>query len=150
MPPMPNPAADPDLAAALGPLATASTLPPRCYVDPAVYAREVERIFRREWICVGREDEIAAPGDHFAFTLFGDPLVAVRGDDGAIRVLSRVCRHRWMPVVEGRGNRRSFQCPYHLWTYALDGRLLGAPEMQRAEGFERASCRLPALRVETW
>lgn len=139
-----------DLAAALRPLADASTLPPRCYVDPALYALEVERIFRREWICVGREDEIAAPGDHFAFTLFGDPLVAVRGDDREIRVLSRVCRHRWMPVVEGRGNRRSFQCPYHLWTYALDGRLLGAPDMERADGFDRASCRLPALRVECW
>jgi phenylpropionate dioxygenase-like ring-hydroxylating dioxygenase large terminal subunit len=134
----------------LAPLARASTLPPSCYVDPAFWQLELERIFRREWLCIGRVDQLARAGDYFAFELLGEPLVAVRGDDGEIRVLSSVCRHRWMPVALGRGNRRSFQCPYHLWTYALDGRLLGAPEMQRAEGFERADCRLPALRVETW
>ncbi len=139
-----------DLAAARRPLEKASALPARCYLDPELYALEVERIFRREWLCVGRIDQLARPGDYFAFELLGDPLVAVRGEDGEIRVLSRVCRHRSMPVVSGSGNRRSFQCPYHLWTYALDGRLLGAPDMQRAEGFERGACRLPALRVEIW
>jgi phenylpropionate dioxygenase-like ring-hydroxylating dioxygenase large terminal subunit len=143
-------AAAPDLRAARLPLPNASALPARCYTDPAVYEREVERIFRREWLCIGREDELAIPGDYRSFELLGDPLVAVRGDDGAIRVLSRVCRHRSMPVVEGAGNRRSFQCPYHLWTYALDGRLLGAPDMQRAEGFDRAQCALPSLPVEIW
>jgi len=133
------------------PLAQASTLPPRCYVDPAFYAREEERCFRAEWIPVAREDQLAEPGDYLAFDLLGEPLVAVRGDDRALRVLSRVCRHRWMPVVaEGSGRRRSFQCPYHLWTYALDGRLIGAPDMERAEGFERAHCRLPAVAVECW
>jgi phenylpropionate dioxygenase-like ring-hydroxylating dioxygenase large terminal subunit len=130
--------------------ANATTLPPSSYTDPAVYEREVERIFRRDWICVGRADQLEKAGDFFCLDLFGEPLVAVRGDDGEIRVLSRVCRHRWMPVVAGSGNRRSFQCPYHLWTYALDGRLLGAPEMERAAGFERSSCRLPSLRVELW
>lgn len=75
----------------------------------------------------------------------------MRRDDGVIRVLSRVCRHRWMPVVaDGRGHRRFFQCPHHLWTYALDGRLVGAPDMDRTPGFDRAQCRLPSLRVETW
>ena len=136
--------------AALRPLAEAATLPPRAYRDPAIYATEVERIFRREWLCVARADQLAKPGDFFSFELFGDPLVAVRGDDGEIRVLSRICRHRWMPVVSGSGNRRSFQCPYHLWSYALDGQLLGAPEMNRAAGFDRSACRLPSLRVEIW
>lgn len=145
-----GPPPDPPRSSGHEPLARATTLPPRCYTDPSFYALEVERIFRREWLCVAREDELPAPGDYLAFTLLDEPLVAVRGDDGAIRVLSRVCRHRWMPVVEGRGNRRSFQCPYHLWTYGLDGRLVGAPDMERAEGFRRADCQLPALRVETW
>jgi phenylpropionate dioxygenase-like ring-hydroxylating dioxygenase large terminal subunit len=139
-----------DLRAARLPLAQASALPARCYTDPELYAREVETIFRREWLCIGREDQLPRAGDYRSFELLGEPLVAVRCDDGAIRVLSRVCRHRWMPVVEGAGNRRSFQCPYHLWTYALDGRLVGAPDMQRAEGFDRAACRLPSLAVETW
>jgi phenylpropionate dioxygenase-like ring-hydroxylating dioxygenase large terminal subunit len=139
-----------DLEAPRLPLARASALPTRFYLDPALYALEVERIFRREWLCVGRADQLARPGDYFTFELLGDLLVAVRGDDGAIRVLSRVCRHRSMPVVSGSGNRRSFQCPYHLWTYALDGQLLGAPDMQRAEGFEKGGCRLPSLPVEIW
>jgi phenylpropionate dioxygenase-like ring-hydroxylating dioxygenase large terminal subunit len=139
-----------DPAAARGPLERASSLPPRCYLDPVFYQLEVERIFRREWLCVGREDQLPQPGDYFAFERLGDPLVVVRGEDGAIRVLSRVCRHRSMPVVEGRGNRRSFQCPYHLWTYALDGKLVGAPGMQQAQGFERERCRLPELKVECW
>jgi phenylpropionate dioxygenase-like ring-hydroxylating dioxygenase large terminal subunit len=139
-----------EFRAARLPLFQASALPARCYTDAAFHAREIDAIFRREWLCVGREDELPRAGDYKSFDLLGDPLVAVRGDDGAIRVLSRVCRHRSMPVVEGAGNRRSFQCPYHLWTYALDGRLLGAPDMQRAEGFDRAACRLPALAVETW
>lgn len=128
-----------------------TTLPPRSYTEPALFERERERLFRREWICVARADQLAAAGDYVAFELCGDPLVAVRGDDGAIRVLSRVCRHRWMPVVaDGRGNRRSFQCPYHLWTYGLDGRLIGAPDMQQAAGFDRAQCALPSLPVEIW
>lgn len=127
------------------------TAPPRDYVDPAHYAREVESVFRRGWIAVARCDQLASPGDYLTLDLLGEPLVAVRGDDGAIRVLSRVCRHRWMPVVaDGRGHRRSFQCPYHLWTYALDGRLVGAPDMEKTPGFDRSRCGLPSLRVETW
>jgi phenylpropionate dioxygenase-like ring-hydroxylating dioxygenase large terminal subunit len=124
------------------------TLAPRCYRDAAFYALEEERLFRRGWHCVAREDQIAAPGDYRAFELFGEPLVGVRDEHGTLRVLSRVCRHRWMPVVEGCGNRRSFQCPYHLWTYGLDGRLRAAPEMDLTEGFERDAVRLPELRVE--
>lgn len=134
--------------AAARPFARAETLPPRWYRDPGVFALEEERIFRRDWLCVGREDQLPEPGDYFAFELLGEPLVAVRDEAGALRVLSNVCRHRWMPVATGRGNRRSFQCPYHLWSYGLDGRLRGAPEMDRSEGFDRAACRLPELRVE--
>ena len=126
----------------------ASTLPPRCYVDPGFYAREAESIFRREWHCVARVDQLPEPGSYLAFDLVGEPLVAVRDLAGRLRVLSRVCRHRWMPVVEGRGRARAFQCPYHRWTYGLDGALLGAPEMDRSEGFERARCRLPERPVE--
>jgi phenylpropionate dioxygenase-like ring-hydroxylating dioxygenase large terminal subunit len=136
------------LPASLAPLERARTLPPACYLDAAFYALEEERLFRRDWLAVGRADQLPEPGDYFAFELLGEPLVAVRDEAGTLRVLSRVCRHRYMPVVEGRGNRRSFQCPYHLWTYGLDGRLRGAPEMDRSAAFERASCRLPELRVE--
>jgi phenylpropionate dioxygenase-like ring-hydroxylating dioxygenase large terminal subunit len=134
--------------ALLAPFEKASTLPPRWYVDPALYEREVERVFRREWLCVARADQLPRPGSYLAFDLLGEPLVALRDLEGRLRVLSRVCRHRAMPVVAGRGEARALQCPYHRWTYALDGRLLAAPEMDRTEGFERERCRLPALRVE--
>lgn len=127
------------------------TLAPSAYADPAIWQSEVERVLRPGWTPVARVDQLAAPGDYVAFELFGDPLVAVRGDDGELRVLSRVCRHRWMPVVgDGAGRRRSFQCPYHRWTYGLDGRLLGAPDMEATPGFTRAGCRLPSLRTEVW
>jgi phenylpropionate dioxygenase-like ring-hydroxylating dioxygenase large terminal subunit len=132
----------------LAPFEKASTLPPRWYLDPALYEREVERVFRREWLCVARADQLPRPGSYLALDLLGEPLVALRDLEGELRVLSRVCRHRAMPVVSGRGEARALQCPYHRWTYALDGRLLAAPEMDRTEGFEREGCRLPSLGVE--
>ncbi len=138
-----------ELAAVRRPLAQASTLPPRYYTDPEVYAREVERIFRREWLSIGRVDQLARSGDFFCVDIFDEPLVAVRDGDG-VRVLSRVCRHRGMPVVEGAGNCENFRCPYHTWTYALDGRLLAAPEMRRVGEFDRAAIRLPEVRSEIW
>jgi phenylpropionate dioxygenase-like ring-hydroxylating dioxygenase large terminal subunit len=125
-------------------------LPPACYAAPEFYALEVERIFRRQWLLIGRVDEVPEPGDYRCLDLLGEPLVVVRDFGGAVRVLSRVCRHRAMEVVEGAGHARSFVCPYHSWSYALDGRLLSAPEMAATPGFDLASCRLPALRHEVW
>src|SRR5690242_16932607 len=102
------------------PLSQARGLPPRAYTDPAAYASEVERMFRREWISVARVDQVARPGDYVCVDLFDEPLVVTRAADGAIRVLSRVCRHRGMLVASGSGHRQSLQCPYHAWTYGLD------------------------------
>jgi phenylpropionate dioxygenase-like ring-hydroxylating dioxygenase large terminal subunit len=139
-----------EIAAVRAPLERASTLPPRCYRESAFYELEVEHVLRKQWLSVGRVDQLAKPGDFFTIDLLGEPLILVRDKDGEIRALSNVCAHRWMPVAEGNGNRNSFQCPYHYWTYGLDGRLIGAPEMQRADGFDRSSCALPSLRVELW
>ncbi|MEN8183890.1 MAG: aromatic ring-hydroxylating dioxygenase subunit alpha [Myxococcota bacterium] len=139
-----------ELEAVRKPATAASSLPPRAYTDPEVYALEVERIFMKEWLCVGRTDQIPKPGDYFTIDLVGEPLVVARDKEGRLRVLSRVCRHRWMSVVEGSGNTNSFQCPYHSWTYGLDGRLIGAPEMEQAEAFSRSDCHLPEVRSEIW
>jgi phenylpropionate dioxygenase-like ring-hydroxylating dioxygenase large terminal subunit len=125
-------------------------LAPACYVSEEFYRLEVERIFRKEWLLLGRVDEVGQPGDFLSVDLFGEPLVAVRDTGGEVRVLSRVCRHRGMLVVSGRGHARSFVCPYHTWSYALDGRLLAAPEMSQTAGFDPAGCRLPRLRTEVW
>lgn len=135
---------------ALKPLREAQTLPPWCYTSREFYEFEVRQILLKEWVCVGRADQIPHPGDYFTLRLFGEPLVAVRDLDGEIRVLSTVCRHRGMEVVEGRGNLRSFECPYHAWTYSLRGDLIGAPEMGKSAGFDRKSCALPSLRMEEW
>jgi len=125
-------------------------LAPDWYTSESAWQREVEYIWRREWHCIGRADQVSAPGDFLCFDLIGEPLVLMRGADGIARVLSRVCRHRAMLVLEGAGNTDAIVCPYHAWTYALDGRLRGAPEMHRTPGFDRASCRLPEIRSEIW
>jgi phenylpropionate dioxygenase-like ring-hydroxylating dioxygenase large terminal subunit len=133
---------------------SALSLPPELYWRPDVYALERERIFARDWSCVGHVDQVRAPGDWLKAELAGEPLVIVRDAGGRLRALSRVCRHRSIDLLcesEGpQGNAERFECPYHLWSYALDGRLVGAPEMRGAAGFERASVRLPEFPLEVW
>ncbi len=137
-------------------------LPPRCYTDPDFYELEKERVFRRSWLAVGRVDQVAEPGDYFSLDLFGEPIIVCRDRGGDLRALSNVCTHRWMRLVghppdarfpfkaDACGHRNSFQCPYHLWSFDLDGRLVGAPGMEEAEGFDKADHGLPRFAVETW
>ena len=132
------------------PLAESWTLPPAAYIEPAVFAAEVRTTFARDWVCVGRTDQIPEPGDYLSVDLVDQPLVITRSDDGELHALSRVCLHRAMPLVEGAGNARRLVCPYHNWTYELDGRLRAAPMMDGVTDFEPAQCRLPELRLETW
>jgi phenylpropionate dioxygenase-like ring-hydroxylating dioxygenase large terminal subunit len=131
-------------------VAKALTLPAELYTSEAVLAFEKEAIFTREWLCVGRADRIPEPGDWFTTVLVDEPLVVVRDKEGEVRCLSAVCQHRAMQVCDGAGNSSTLKCPYHHWNYALDGRLLGAPAMERTEGFDKADFGLPQLRVEQW
>ena len=96
----------------------ARTLPPEAYRSPELYELEIEKVFRKEWVCIGRADEVSEPGDFVSVTLVGEPLVLTRDHEGTLHVLSRVCRHRWAEVCEGIGNASRLQCPYHHWTYA--------------------------------
>src|SRR5690606_33194072 len=80
----------------------------------------------------------------------GEPLLIVRGKDGAVRALSAVCRHRWMLLGNGAESSGTIACPYHKWTYALDGSLMAAPLMDKAEGFSREDCALPSFACEIW
>ncbi len=139
-----------EMARVTAPLERAWTLPPAAYTEPAVFAAEAARIFQREWQCVARADQVADPGDFRCVDLLDQPVVVVRGQDGRIRTFSRICLHRAMPVAEGSGNATRFVCPYHHWTYELDGRLRSAPMMEGAEGFAPSECRLPQLRTEVW
>lgn len=126
------------------------TMPAAFYTDADWLALETERLFRREWLCVGRVEEADRPGRYFTYTLAGEPLVIAHGRDGRIRALSNVCRHRGALVATGSGEGRRLLCPYHHWAYELDGRLAAAPDMAERADFRLADCRLPEFPCETW
>ena len=138
------------------PLEDAIALPAATYTDPDFYHWEVEHIFKKQWLCVGHISQVPKVGDYLNLDLLGERLVIVRDRDNGINVLSRVCMHRGMDLMPGafghptQGNRRSFVCPYHHWSYALDGSLMGAPEMEKNVGFNQQQYRLPAFRSEVW
>ena len=126
------------------------TMPKNYYTSPAVLELEREHLFGREWICIGRVEEIAKPGDYMAFQLCDEPIVAVRGEDGKVRVLSNVCRHRGTLLAQGKGHGHRLVCPYHHWSYDLEGKLTGAPRMDAHKSFEKSDCHLPQFASEEW
>ncbi|MGE4337191.1 MAG: Rieske 2Fe-2S domain-containing protein, partial [Pigmentiphaga sp.] len=127
-----------------------SMLPARCYHDEAIYHYEVEHVLKKNWLCVGRWDWAEKPGDYFTTRMFGESIVIARGKDNELRALINVCQHRWAQIVpEGRGNAKLFVCPFHGWTYDLDGRLR-AVAARNIPGFDKSSCRMPSLRLEVW
>ena len=128
----------------------AESLPPACYVDAEFYAFEKEALFTHEWLCVGREAWVMAPGDYFTTTVVNEPIVVARTRAGELKAMSSVCQHRAMLVAEGSGNVRGFVCPYHHWTYGLDGRLINAPAMEKTCEFDKTRFGLPNFKVEVW
>jgi phenylpropionate dioxygenase-like ring-hydroxylating dioxygenase large terminal subunit len=128
----------------------AQMLPPEIYVAEEFFEFEKEALFNHEWLCVARETWIPNPGDFYCSEVIGEPLAVVRAETGAIKALSTVCRHRAMLVAEGHGNARNLICPYHHWTYSLEGDLVSAPAMNKAKGFDRSGVKLAAFKVETW
>ncbi|MGN6113522.1 MAG: aromatic ring-hydroxylating oxygenase subunit alpha [Luteimonas sp.] len=132
-------------------LATATALPARWYCDPSTVALERAAIFDRAWHLLGHASRLRDPGDHVVADCGGLPVIAVRGADGVVRAFHNVCRHRAGPIAQCDGlAAKSLRCRYHGWTYALDGQLKSAPEMQSAEGFDVAEVRLPELAVREW
>ncbi|MEL7013408.1 MAG: Rieske 2Fe-2S domain-containing protein [Pseudomonadota bacterium] len=124
-------------------------MPGAFYTSQAQFEHEARTVLRSGWHCLGRVDEISQPGDFFTVQLLNEPLLVVRGDDGEVRVLANVCRHRGMPLAEGRGRTKRFVCSYHAWSYSRDGSLLRAPRMENA-GFDAKTCKLPQHRVQLW
>lgn len=125
-------------------------LPTVCYRDEEFWNAECEKVLRPGWHAVARVHQLDKSGDYVSVTLFGEPILVVRGDDGVLRGFSRLCLHRAFPIVEGSGNARSFSCPYHRWGYALDGQLRAAPLMDQVDGFDAKGCRLPEVKVLEW
>ncbi|MGA9421562.1 MAG: aromatic ring-hydroxylating dioxygenase subunit alpha [Rhodanobacteraceae bacterium] len=129
----------------------ACALPARCYVDAAGVALDRTAVFAHGWQLLARSAQLADSGDHVVARIGDVPLLIVRGADGVLRALHNVCRHRAGPIAtcDGRG-ARNLSCRYHGWTYALDGQLLRAPDMDGAAGFDCARIRLPGARVGEW
>jgi len=131
--------------------ALARTLPGRFYHDPALWQLELERLFDRLWVCVGRADAVPVAGDYRTQRVGTESVVVVRGDDGQIRAFLNVCRHRGAQVCPAeQGQARTLQCRYHAWTYGLDGRLLRAPGLQDGPGFNRADFGLVPVALDLW
>ena len=103
----------------------------RFYTDPEIYQLELDRIVTRNWILAGHASQIPDAGDYLVFSLENESAIIVRGKDGRIRAFANVCRHRGSLVcLENHGNTSKFECPYHGWTYDLDGKLIAARSMQ--------------------
>jgi len=128
----------------------ASTLSSRYYIDPSILGEENRRLFGRTWQLVGHADQVRETGQFFTATIGEEPVLLVRGNDGVLRAMSNVCRHRAGPVAKGEGKRPVLQCGYHGWTYSLDGRLAKTPEFDGVQDFDRANCALPQFRVDVW
>jgi Rieske 2Fe-2S family protein len=128
------------------------TLPAAHYTDAAHFAEEQRRIFERRWLCVCRADELPKAGDFRRIEIGRESLLIVRGTDGVIRAHFNVCRHRGTRLCEGASGSlgRTIRCPYHAWTYALDGRLIGVPDLDDMGDFDKAAHGLHAAACETW
>ena len=130
----------------------ARTLPRRYYVSPEVFHEEGEKIFTQRWLCAGREDRIPSPGDYFLQAVGNESIIILRDRTGALRAYYNVCRHRGTRLCEEHSGQFSetIQCPYHAWTYALDGRLIGAPSSADIEGFAKADYPLYSVAIQSW
>jgi choline monooxygenase len=139
----------------------AQTLASRFYTDPVVLEIEKEKIFRRTWQLVGTLSQscgevngvkrtISDPESFFTAEVFGEPIIVVRDKQGTLRAFSNVCRHRAGPIALGSGCKNVLRCQYHGWTYTLDGCLIGTPDVDGVEFFDRSTMGMVPLRCETW
>jgi len=132
------------------PLLEAETMPAITYTSAEFYEREIERIWRKMWNFIGSTDQIPHNGDYFTLNFTGVPTIVLRDHDGRIRAFANTCRHRGSELLEGKGNCNVIVCPYHSWTYELNGNLRGAPEMERTLHFDKAAYGLIPIAIDTW
>jgi Rieske 2Fe-2S family protein len=132
--------------------AGAMTLAARYFLSADVFAEEQQKIFSRHWLCAGREEALPGPGDWYLVSLGRYSVIVLRDAEGSLRAFHNVCRHRGTRLCEGTRGRfsRTIQCPYHAWTYSLDGTLLGAPSMDQLPDFERSDYPLHDVPVALW
>src|SRR5436309_6839036 len=131
--------------------AGAKTLPQQYFTSPEIFAHEREKIFSNQWMLVGHQAQIAQSGDYFIAEVADENLIVVRDKRRGIHAFYNVCRHRGARLCEEQNGRAAaIQCPYHAWTYALDGRLIGAPHMEETPGFNKADYSLRQAQLGLW
>jgi Rieske 2Fe-2S family protein len=130
----------------------ARTLPGRYYTSPDTFAEEFERVFARHWVCVARGESIAEPGAYVLADVAGENIIVLRDHGSSVRAFYNVCRHRGTRLCEATSGKLSqtIQCPYHAWTYRLDGRLVGAPHMDEVEDFDKRDYPLHPVAIGGW
>lgn len=131
--------------------AGAKTLAQRYFMSPEIFAKEQENIFSSQWVLVGHQSQIAKPGDYFVQEVAGESLIIAHDQEATLRAFYNVCRHRGTRLCEEQsGHSSTIQCPYHAWTYALDGRLVGVPHMDKVRGFDKDEHSLHAINLALW
>ncbi|NKB54048.1 MAG: Rieske 2Fe-2S domain-containing protein [Rhizobiaceae bacterium] len=128
----------------------AFAMPKSVYTSETFLQRELEDIFKKDWFCAGRASSLSQPGDYTTLELAGQPIMVIRDREGVLRAQSNVCLHRMSTLLQGRGSTKAIVCPYHAWTYSLDGSLRGAPAMGKNQAFCKDQLRLPTVRCEEW
>src|SRR5689334_25420995 len=137
---------DPDL-----PLEYASTIPSSWYTNKDFYELELKTVFARSWQLAGRVDQVREPGNFVTTDIAGEPIVIVRGNDGVLRAFFNVCRHHAAAVMtEPQGKAAQLRCPYHGWTYSLEGELKGTPDFSSVCDFDRANNGLEPIALAEW
>jgi len=127
------------------------TLPQSYFVSPEIFAREQAGIFSKRWLLVGHQSQLERSGDFFLATIMGESVIVTRDQKSQVRGFYNVCRHRGTRLKEDAcGHATAIQCPYHAWTYGLDGRLVGAPHMDDVPGFDKADYPLHPVNLELW
>lgn len=124
-----------------------TSLPPHWLVGEANSDAERRMIWSHSWVSVARLEDVADPGSFVTASVAGEPVVVVRGRDLELRALANVCPHRGSIIMEGEGKASALQCPYHAWTFRLDGELAAAPQMP---GLELSEYCLPTLAIDVW
>jgi Rieske 2Fe-2S family protein len=130
-----------------------NSLPSSRYYDAAHYERELDAIWYRDWVCVGREEAVPSPGDYFVAGLGDQSIIVTRNAEGRLRAFHNTCRHRGSVLCRkssGRFRNARIVCPYHTWTYSTDGELLATPGRVASEGFDNGDYRLYEAHVESW
>ena len=132
------------------PFEQARAMPTSVYTSEDFVEAELKHVFSKDWYCIGRADALSKTGDYVTAELAGQPIVVLRDADHQLRAMSNVCLHRMSTLLQGRGNAKTIVCPYHAWTYNLDGKLRGAPAMSQNDAFCKDHYRLPQVRCEEW